>query len=256
MSKLRLVMIGASAMVLLAGLIGCAAPAGSSQAPVVVPAPYSQQQTGLWVTGEGKIMAAPDVAILTLGVEAQAKTVAEAQAQAAEAMNKVVASLKASGIQDKDIQTQRFSIQPVTVWNKEGNRSEIIGYMVTNVVTAKVRDLAKTGAIVDAVATAGGDLTRVQSIAFTIDDPTQVQKQARDKAVADAVANAKQMASAAGIQLGKPTYISTGSVYIPYRENNLVLKAGGMPAPMPADVPISPGELSVTVSIQMVYEIR
>lgn len=74
---------------------------------------YSQQQVGLWVTGEGKTMASPDIVLLSLGIEAEAKAVAQAQRDAAEAMDGVMKVLKANGVAEKDIQTQRFSIYPV-----------------------------------------------------------------------------------------------------------------------------------------------
>ena len=68
--------------------------------------------------------------------------------------------------------------------------------------------------MIDAVAAAGGDLTRINGITFTLDDPTAVMKQARDMAMADAKAKAQQLASDGGVTLGKPTYISDNS-YVP-----------------------------------------
>src|SRR3989304_7594 len=104
------------------------------------------QQTGVWVTGEGKARYAPDVAILRLGIEAQEATVAQAQARAREAMGRVVAALKTRKGADKDIQTQHFSIQPVRQWIEEPGpgrkgREIIIGYRVSNTVTANARQI-------------------------------------------------------------------------------------------------------------------
>ena len=112
----------------------------------------SQQNTGIWVTGEGKVTVVPDVAILTLGVESQAATVAEAQGLASTAMAAVIGELEAGGVDDKDIKTQQFTIYPVRRWVEEEREEELIGYRVTNMVTAKVRDVADTGTIIDAVA--------------------------------------------------------------------------------------------------------
>ena len=80
---------------------------------------FSQQNTGIWVTGEGKVTVVPDVATLSLGVEAQAATVAQAQSEASSAMGAVVRELDSHGVDKKDIKTQHFTIYPVRKWVKE-----------------------------------------------------------------------------------------------------------------------------------------
>jgi len=211
-----------------------------------------QQNTGIWVTGQGEVTAIPDLASLRLGVEAQAGTVAEAQTEASEAMNRVVGALKDSGVAEEDVQTQRFSIYPVTRWNEREEKEEIIGYRVTNMVMAKVREMDRAGEIIGAVTEAGGDLTRVESISFTVDDPTDYCREARAKAMADAKDRATQLADAAGVELGELTYISEGSVYLPETSRYFPEMAEEMPVPQP---PISPGELEIKVSVQAVYAI-
>jgi hypothetical protein len=209
------------------------------------------QQTGVWVSGTGKVTAVPDVAIFSLGVEAQEKTVKEAQSEAAAAMAAVVAALKANGVADKDIQTQGYNISPVTKWVEDTNEQITIGYKVSNMVTAKIRDISKAGTIIDAVAEAGGNLTRINSISFTVDDPTAYYNQAREKAMQDANAKAEQMATLAGITLGKPTYISESGGYIPTPYYLKDYAEGGS-----ASTPISPGELDITLSVQVAYAIE
>ena len=213
----------------------------------------SQQEVGLWTTGEGKITAVPDIAVLCLGVEAEAKTVAKAQRDAAEAMDRVMKALKKSnGVSENDIQTQQFSIYPVRRWLDDEKRQEIIGYSVTNMLVAKIREIEKAGNIIDAVVEAGGDLARIENISFTVDDPTPYYKEARKKAVEDAMAKAKQIADIAGIDLGKPIYVSEGSVYAPQVRD--ILK-GEATAPSSSQTPISPGELEFKLTVSMVYEI-
>jgi hypothetical protein len=209
------------------------------------------QQTGVWVSGTGKVTAVPDVAILSLGVEAQEKTVKEAQSEAASAMTAVVAALKTNGVADKDIQTQWYNISPVMKWVEDTNEQITIGYKVSNMVTAKIRDISKAGTIIDAVAEAGGNLTRINSISFTVDDPTAYYNQAREKAMQDANAKAEQMATLAGITLGKPTYISESGGYIPTPYYLKDYAEGGS-----ASTPISPGELDITLSVQVAYAIE
>ncbi|HEX9975611.1 MAG TPA: SIMPL domain-containing protein [Dehalococcoidales bacterium] len=211
----------------------------------------SSQQTGIWVSGTGEVTVTPDVAILTLGVEAQEKTVKEAQSEAASAMAAVVAALKTNGVADKDIQTQWYSISPVTKWVEETNEQITTGYSVTNMVTVKIRDISKAGTIIDAVAEAGGDLTRINSINFTVDDPTAYYNQAREQAMQDAKDKAEQMATLAGVTLGKPTYISESSSYIPTPYYLKDYAEGSS-----ASTPISAGELDITLTVQVGYAIE
>jgi uncharacterized protein YggE len=214
---------------------------------------WSQQNVGLWVTGDGKAYGAPDVAILSLGVEVQEKSVTEAQRGAAEAMDQVVKALRSKGVADKDIQTQQFNIQIVKQWVDKENREEIIGYRVTNMVIAKVRKISEAGSVIDVVAEAGGNATRINDISFTVDDPTPYYKEARDKAVEHAIAKAKQISEAAGIKLGKPTYITENVYYVPQERNYMKADVvGGAPT---VTTPISPGELEFQITVQMVYTI-
>ena len=104
------------------------------------------------------------------------------------------------------------------------------------------------------MAEVGGDLTRINSISFTVDDPTSYYEDARAKAIGDAVAKAKQMAQVAGIKLGKLLYISEGTPHIP----PVVVRdyAMNVEGAAPAPTSISPGELEIQVTVQMVYDIR
>ena len=215
---------------------------------------WSQQSIGLWVNGEGKALGTPDVAILSLGVNVQKSTVAEAQKDAADAMDKIIKALKNKGVSDKDIQTQQYSIQIVKRWIDKENREEIIGYQITNTVTAKIRKVNEAGGVIDSIAVAGGNATRVNDIGFSVDDPTPYYKEARDKAVADAAAKAKQIASAAGVKLGKPNYINESIAYVPQPVARNLMKAdASMPA---APTPISAGELEFRINVQIVYAIE
>ena len=254
MKKIWLTVAGmALIMVVVVGLIGCNSGEGLTLSgdSSSLKLDLSGQQEGIWVSGEGKVTAVPDTAILSLGIEAQALTVAEAQAEATEAMNNVMDALEAAGIDKDDIQTQYFNIQEISRWDSDKQQEYIVGYRVTNTVTVKVREIEKAGDVIDAVVAAGGDLTRINSISFTVDDPSDYYKDARKEAVADAAAKAKQLADAAGVKLGKPTYI-TESSYIPNTIYRDVVAAEGTPSPT---TPISPGEMEITVNVQISYAI-
>ena len=249
-----LFIIGLVLVVTIVGVTGCVGASspnsGSTELLPNASVIFSQQNTGIWVTGEGKVKVVPDVAILNLGVEAQATTVAEAQRQAAEAMDAVIAELDKNGVAKKDIKTQHYSIYPVRRWERD--REILIGYRVTNMVTAKIRKVDDTGIIIDAVAEAGGDHIRINGISFTVDDPTDYYEEAREKAMADAEAKAKQLASLGGVNLGKLIYISEGGGYVPI-PRDYYLTAEGAPAPT---TPISPGETEIRLTVQVVYSIK
>jgi uncharacterized protein YggE len=250
-------------MVIVLSLVGCApappviyqgaAPPGAitGSGGIIV----SQQNLGLWVSGLGKTTAAPDIVILTIGVESQQKTVAQAQKDAVEAMSNVMQVLKSSGIADKDIQTSQYNIQQVTRWDDKQNTYEVIGYKVSNIVNAKIRNIEKAGSIIDSAAASGGDLIRVNGISFSVDDPAPFYKIAREKAVLYAMEKAKQMAQLSGVKLGKLLYVNESNSYVPpVRDNYMKLADGAAMAPAPTS--ISAGELEFQTTVEMVYEIN
>ncbi len=242
-------------LVISIGSVGCESlspPSSTTKAPSALSGIFSQQSTGIWVNGEGKVSVVPDVAILSLGVAVQSASVAEAQNQAVTAMTAVVAEFDNFGIDKKDIKTQYFSIAPVRRWSDQEAREVLIGYRVTDTVTVKVRKVEDTGALIDAAARAGGDLIVINNINFTVDDPTPYYTEVREKAMADAQAKAKQLADMGDVKLGKPTYINESGIYIPVAREYY--------APMPAlaapSTPISPGETEIQLSVQVVYSIE
>ena len=251
MKKSWFLVIGLALVLAIVGLTGCGS--GTTVLGEIEGINISNQQEGIWVTGQGKVTAVPDIVALRLGVEAQEASVAGAQTQAKEAMDKVMAALTDNGVDEKDIQTQYFSIRQVTKWDRVKEEETVIGYRVTNTVTAKIRDIDKTGTIIDAVAEAGGDLTRISSISFSIDDPSAYYEEAREKAMADAKAKAEQLAELADVTLGKPTYISE-STYVPPVTRGAVYYEEAVPATAP-ETPIVPGEMEISLTVQVGYTI-
>jgi len=249
-SKFWLIGAAIALLVALMAFVGCA-----SGNPTTGTISMNSQQQGIWVNGTGEVTATPDLAILRLGIESQEDTVALAQEKSSLAMDGVMQALKDNGLEDKDIQTSYFNIQKMTRWVGEKGEEEVIGYRVTNMVTANIRDMENVGGIIDDVVVAGGDLTRIDGISFTVEDPTAFQAEARELAVADAEAKAEVLAKAAGVELGNPTYI-TESSYTPYpvyRDSYAVPEAisAGMPA-----TAISPGEMDITINVQVAYDIN
>jgi uncharacterized protein len=236
-------------------MLGILVMAGCGASPSDVNVNLNSQSQGLWVSGEGKVNVTPDVAIISVGIQSQEITVAEAQAKAAEAMDKLMKALKDQGIAEKDIQTTSYYISQVTRWDGDKQEQIITGYMVSNSVTVKIRDVKKAGTIIDAVAAAGGDLTRINGITFTVDDPTNSYNDARDKAIANARAKAQQMAEKSGAKLGKVTYITENNYFSPiYRAYDMKEASGAAPSPA-VSTSISGGELEITTTVQIAYAI-
>ncbi len=244
--------------VMLAGVTGCEtfSPPTTSGEPSGIAGGLliSQQNTGIWVSGEGTVTVVPDIALLSLGVEAQSDTVAVAQSQAATAMAAVETELDRFGVDDKDVKTTQFSIFPVRRWSDEKQQEVLIGYRVINTVTVKVRQVDDAGGIIDAVTTAGGDFIRINSISFTVDDPAAYKVEARDKAMADAEAKASQLADLGNVKLGRPVYINESGGFAPVVRPFYTESAIAMPGAPPTA--ISPGETEIRLSVQVVYGIE
>jgi uncharacterized protein YggE len=229
---------------------------GCSGAGTVAVTGMSSQQQGIWVNGTGEIKVEPDIFNLSLGIVSQEKTLGQAQATAATAMDKVLDALKNQGIADKDIQTSRFNVRQVTQWNRETEENEVTGYEVSNMVTVKVRKIDEAGTVIDAVVAAGGDLTRINSMGFAIDDDSDYRDQARELAGDDARARAEQLAKLAGVKLGQPTYVTETSYSPPIIMRSYIEATAAPPMMDGAQTSIIPGELTVTVSVQIVYAIE
>lgn len=219
----------------------------------------SGQQTGIWVSGVGKLSVEPDLVDFRVGVDVLGETVAEANGAASDAMAAIVAVLERNGIEDKDIQTSRFNIRPEYDYREttlDGVRTSsqvLTGYNVRNTVTVKVRDLERLPELVDAVVTAGGDSIRVDSVEFTVEDPDARLGELRELAVADAAAKAAHMAELAGVTLGDLTYLSEGgapSIPSPYAAPAaFAMEARAAPS-------FSAGELELSLAVQASFAIE
>jgi uncharacterized protein len=249
-----LLAIGVVVVLVMLLAAGCSSNSPGAGQPVNVN--VGNQQSGIWVNGQGEITLTPDLATLTLGVSAQTATVAEAQSQAATAMDKVMKALTDAGIAKNDIQTRYYNINQVTRWDDKTQQQIVIGYNVSNSVIAKIRAMDKVGSIIDSVAVAGGDLTRINGINFSVEKPEKYYTQVRDLALKDAKTKAQQIADATGVTLGKPSYVSENSSSpVAYPQVSYASKDAAMGASVPT-TSISAGELTVTLNVQVAYAIQ
>ncbi len=199
------------------------------------------------VTGSGKVTVVPDMATISLGVVIQRNTAKAAREAAAEAMTKVVASIKALGIDDKDIASSSISLQPVYDYTNNSS-PRINGYQLQNTITITVRDLAKLGDVLDDSVISGA--TTVNGISFDVADRTAAEAKAREDAVADAKAKADTLAKGVGVSItGVASMSETVSTPIWYGPQ----MAAGAPAADAASTPVMPGTTDVTIQVQVTF---
>jgi uncharacterized protein YggE len=232
------------------------APNGSGSELAIAPGSTSQQAgasgwaEGISVSGIGSVTADADTALLSMGVSVLDGTAREARDRAATAMSDLLDSVRGNGVDADDIKTTQFSINPQFDYSRSGD-PRITGYWVNNSVSVKVRDLDSVSAVIDDAVEAVGDPIRINGVSFTVDDPTTLISEARASAMAAAQAKAQELATLGDVTLGNPIAISESS-------------GGGVPpvffgAARAEDAgvatPIEPGQLEITISVQVVYAI-
>ena len=198
------------------------------------------------VTGEATVSVPPDLAEINGGVTSEAKTAREASEANNAAMGKVLQALKGAGIEAKDIQTSRLSLQPQSAPNRSGP-SAIAGYRASNRVTIRVRDVTKVASVIDTLVGAGAN--EIGGINFVVSQASKLLDEARERAVADARRKAEIYARAAGVTLGAPLSISEegNSAPVPYRR---------MAAGMAASAPVAQGEETLAVTVSVSWAIK
>jgi uncharacterized protein YggE len=203
------------------------------------------------VTGEASISVPPDRAEIDAGVTSDAKTAREASEANNVAMGKVLAALKGAGIDEKDVQTSRISLQPqysASTSSRPGPAT-IVGYRASNRVGIRLKDVAKVANVIDTLVGAGAN--DIGSINFMVSNASKLLDEAREKAVADARRKAEIYARAAGVTLGAPLSMSEEGAPQP-------VFRGKMAAPVAAAVPtpIAQGEEALSVSVAVTWAIK
>ena len=233
----------------------------SGSVPVAALAQSGSSDAGIWVMGQGTITLEPDLVLLSIGVETMADTVAIARGDAAEAMAAIVVAVKTRGLEDTDIQTVSFNIWPRYEYPEvlvDGNRTRkqtLVGYTVSNTASIKVRDIDAVGEIIDDVAAAGGDSTRINGIKFTIEDTSGYMEQLREDAVNDAIAKAEQFAKLTGVIVGGLVFISETGGGSPVVQNFGADDGFMIARAESVSTSISGGELELKLGVQAVFGI-
>jgi uncharacterized protein YggE len=201
------------------------------------------------VNGTGMIEGTPDVLELTIGVHTHAKSAGEALGHNSDLAGSVIAVLRDAGLEADDVQTSNLWMS--AMYDDDGDH--VIGYAVSNIVTAKIRDLGKAGKIIDAATKVAGDEIVVNGLYFSFDDNTALVTKARAEAVKRARTQAEQLAHAAGVELGDLLSMSEDASPV-----GPVLEAEAAAPRSVSDgsAPIEPGAETLSVQVTLVYEIR
>lgn len=223
-------------------------PAAAQVAVVPATAPDG---TVLDVVATGKTTRVPDVATIRAGVVTQSATAAQALADNAQRMTRVLAALKTAGVQPRDIATSNVSLQPQ--YRYEDNKPPVIsGYQASNTVSIRFRDIARSGAILDILVGQGAN--QIDGPNLSLDQPDAALDEARVDAIKQARARAELYARAAGLSVARIMTISeAGGVAPPPAMPMYMARSAGLPK---ADTMIAPGETDVTVTVSVRFLLK
>ncbi|MTH99513.1 SIMPL domain-containing protein [Roseibium sp. RKSG952] len=208
------------------------------------------EERRITVSGTGTALAEPDMATITLGVTNENAQASDAMKATSDAVAQILARLNDMGIEARDVQTRDLSLSPVWAGrhNPDGEAPKISGFVASNRVFVRVRDLSNLGEIMDAVIRDGAN--DFGGLSFDVQEPKPLEAKARAEAVADATAKAEQLAQAAGITLGSVVSITDqGGGARPMMQMREMSFADA------GSVPVAGGEVGVSVNISMVFEI-
>lgn len=237
----------------IAALALCAvAPAAMAQEAQASPSGIADslfRVTTLNLAAYGEVKAAPDTASIGLGVQVQARTAAEAMAQNAAQMNRVVAALKHAGVADRNVQTSGLSLSAQYAY-VDNQPPRLTGYQAANTVTISVDDLSRLGATLDAVVGAGAN--QINGVEFGLRNPQAAEDQARLIAVKALQAKAHVYASATSLRIARLVNLSEGGGQVSSPQPMVMSMARGMVAKA---TPVAAGELTVRVDVSGLYEL-
>jgi hypothetical protein len=237
-------------------LLTLAAMVKSTLADEAMPATEPLSEATISVTGTGTISAEPDIAVVRAGAISEAETARIAMEANTKIMADTFAALRALGVEDRDMQTSRLTVEPRYTYfdsssNGERRPPRIDGYQVSNNLSVQVRDLTIIGEVLDALIEAG--VNQMGGLSFAVDEPDALFDQARADAVEDAVAQAELLTQAAGVSLGRVISISqSGSHQQPPMQPQYARMAMADSA---ESVPIATGEQDLRAQVTIVWAI-
>lgn len=224
----------------------------------------SENAATITVSGQGEVMAIPDIATVTYTVRAEGKTTKDAQVAEAKISKSAMDVLKTLGIPEKDIKTENYNSYPkysndyggpeVMMYPRPG-KQVITGYEASESVSVKVRKTDDTAKVIEALGKAGA--SDIGGPNFTVDDPDKLQSDARAEAIDDAKAKAEVLEKQLGVRLGKIVNFSENGNYPMYYAKGMMAMGGDGVSVAESGAPtLSPGEQKITSNVTITYEIR
>ena len=206
------------------------------------------------VSGQGEVSAEPDIAHVTLGIEARRPTMAAARTEVSQTVDRVLALCKDLGIDSKRVNATRLQVHPDYVWNEQTRRQVLNGYVVSRQVQVELRDLEQLGPLLERAVTAG--VNQVGDPVLDSSKRQDLERQAMTLAVQDARLNAATLAEAAGVRLGAVRTLNAGSMppVVPMYRAKMVM-ADAAAAPPPAEASYQPGEMKFSASVSAEYDL-
>lgn len=228
------------------------------------------------VSGEGKAYLKPDVAMVSFGVTSQAQKSQDAVNQNNTKMNAVIAAVKALGVEDKDIQTTGYNLNPVYSYDRGGGvmpmdaisgsapssmyypvpgpgSPVITGYSLEQQVSVKIRNFDNINSILDKATAAGA--TNVGQLNFTVDNPEMARAEAREKAIKDAKEKINSIAKQSGLRVGKLVNVYEGYNSYPMYATGSAMKDSIAPSPSVAPE-IQTGQMEISSSVTLTFQVR
>lgn len=210
------------------------------------------------VSAEGKVLAKPDIAQISFGVQGDTKLEAvEAVEEGTAKMNAVITELKGLGIEEKDIKSTQYSLNPIYSYNRDDGKRSLDGYELYQQLTIKVRDLDKIGEAIKVSANAGAN--QIGGVNFTIDDTDELKAEARQQAITKAKEKAQIIATESGLKLGKLTNVYENDYQEPIYRNDYAYakEALGMGGSVMEDIPdVESGEMEVKLNVTLTYRVK
>ncbi|WP_058834296.1 SIMPL domain-containing protein [Luteimonas abyssi] len=237
------------AAALLAATLATAAMSSHAQTPNAAAFQTAPDSTLLSVSAQAEASRTPDVATMSAGVVTQAADANAALRANAEQMNRLMRAIREAGLQDRDIQTSGLNIYP-QYRHSENESPTITGYQANNTVSVKLRDVARIGDVIDALVANGAN--QVNGPNFEIDQPEEAYDEARRKAIELARKRADMYAESLGLRVRRIVSVSEGGGFNPPVP---MMRMAAMDAVQATGSPISPGENTVSISLDVVFEL-
>ena len=211
-------------------------------------------QATITVSGKGEVVVKPDIATFSFGIQEESLVVGEAQEGVAKSENEILAFLEKNGVAKDDIKVSGYNIYPRYDYARSSGKQTLAAYVVSESVEVKVRKIGDAGKLIGSLGELGA--TNLSGLTFSVDKQDDALKEAREKAIADAKANARKLAKELDVSLARiVSFSENGGGYPPpiyYAKAEM-----GMGGDMSRATPELPsGTNKITSNVSVTYEIR